>query len=134
MPTEMSKGAPPRNFVFSKENRKQATEAEKLLWEQLRDRKLYGFKFRRQHPISDFIADFYCNKCKLIIELDGAYHNHIEQKQYDNGRTYELNELKITVIRFTYADILEDIEFVLGEIKQQLWKYWEDHFKSDPVN
>jgi very-short-patch-repair endonuclease len=115
--------------LFSKENRKQATESEKLLWEQLRDRKLYGFKFRRQHPISDFIADFYCDKCKLIIELDGGYHNGIEQKQYDNSRTFELNELKITVIRFTKTEVLEDLEFVLGEIKQQLWKYWEYQIK-----
>ena len=125
----MSKGASPKNFFFSRENRKQATEAEKILWEELRDRNLYGFKFRRQHPISDFIADFYCDKAKLIIELDGGYHNDIEQKQYDNGRTYELNELKITVMRFTNTDVLEDIEFVLGEIKQQLKKYWEEHFK-----
>ena len=125
MGTEMSKGAPARNFFFSRENRKQATEAEKLLWEQLRDRKLYGFKFRRQHPVSDFVGDFYCDKCKLIIELDGGYHNSIEQKQYDNGRTYELNELKITVIRFTNTEVVEDMKYVLGEIKQQLCKYYE---------
>ena len=78
-----------------------------------------------------FHSGFYCDKCKLIIELDGGYHNDIEQKQYDNGRTYELNELKITVIRFTNTEVLEDLEFVLGEIKQQLCKYWEDQMKSD---
>ena len=116
----MNKGAPARNFFFSRENRKQATESEKLLWEQLRDRNLYGLKFRRQHPVSDFIADFYCDKCKLIIEIDGAYHNYIEQKQYDDGRTYELNELKITVIRFTNTEVIEDMNFVLGEIKTRI--------------
>jgi very-short-patch-repair endonuclease len=122
MSTEMHKGAPARNFLFSKENRKQATEAEKLLWKQLRDRNLYGLKFRRQHPVSDFIADFYCDKCKLIIEIDGAYHDGIEQKQHDDGRTFELTELKITIIRFTNAEVIEDMNFVLGEIKTRIMK------------
>ena len=90
------------------------------MWTHLRNRKLRGFKFRRQHPISDFIADFYCHECKLIVELDGEYHNNIEQRQYDNGRTYEINELHIKVIRFTNREVLEDFNFVLSKIKESL--------------
>src|SRR5687767_7196901 len=116
MAEELHKGAPPKHFYFSRENRKVSTEAEELLWEALRARKLNRFKFRRQHPVSDFIADFYCHECRLVVELDGEYHNAIEQGQYDKGRTFELNELKIKVIRFTNREVLEDIDFVLREI------------------
>ncbi|MGH9926883.1 MAG: endonuclease domain-containing protein, partial [Nitrososphaeraceae archaeon] len=96
---------------------------ELVLWTYLRNRKLDGFKFRRQHPISDFIPDFYCHECKLIIEIDGEYHNAVEQKQYDDGRSYELKELKINVIRFTNREVLEEIDFVLDEIRAYLSKY-----------
>lgn len=120
---ELHKGAPIRNFRYSRENRKQFTEAERRLWECLRNRKLHGYKFRRQHPISDFMADFYCHECKLMIELDGEYHNTVEQRQYDEGRTYELNELKIKVIRFTNREVIDDIDFVLDETGAYLLKF-----------
>ena len=116
MAQELHKGAPSKHFFFSRENRKQSTKAEEILWTHIRDRKLHGFKFRRQHPIDDFIADFYCHECKLIIEIDGGYHNAIEQRQYDDGRTYELKELEIKVIRFTNREVLENIGFVLDKI------------------
>ena len=123
MAQEMYKGAPPKHFYYSRENRKRSTESEEVLWTHLRNGKLNGFKFRRQHPISDFVADFYCHECKLIVELDGEYHNDLSQKQYDEGRTYELNELKIKVIRFTNREVLEDIAFVLHEIGALLPAY-----------
>ena len=96
------------------------TEAESILWNCLRDRRLNNFKFRRQHPIGDFIADFFCLERNLVIEVDGDYHNDIEQAQYDEGRTYELNELKIRVIRFTNQEVLSNIDFVLNEIGKHL--------------
>ncbi|HEX8041761.1 MAG TPA: endonuclease domain-containing protein [Chryseosolibacter sp.] len=120
MSDELHKGAPPKHFYYSRENRKMNTEAEGILWGKLRDRNLLGYKFRRQHPIADFIADFYCHECKLIIELDGEYHNEMEQIQYDTGRTYELNEFKIKVVRFTNIEVLEHLDFVLGEIGTHL--------------
>ncbi|MEX2235047.1 MAG: endonuclease domain-containing protein [Cyclobacteriaceae bacterium] len=123
MDEEMHKGAPAKHFYFSRENRKVPTKAEEILWDALRNRRLHGYKFRRQHPVWNFIADFYCHECRLIVELDGEYHNAIDQKQYDEGRTYELNELKIIVIRFTNREILEDIDFVLGEIGAHLLEY-----------
>lgn len=123
MAQEMHKGAPPKHFAYSRENRKLSTKAEQLLWTQLRSRKLHGHKFRRQHPVSDFIADFYYHECNLIIELDGEYHNAIEQRQYDEGRTYELNELKLKVLRFTNREIIERIDFVLDKIGSYLLTY-----------
>ena len=116
----LHKGALPKHFYYARENRKLPTKAEGILWQALRNRRLHGYKFRRQHPISDFIADFYCHECKLIIEIDGGYHNDIEQRQYDEGRTYELNEFKIKVIRFTNNEVIEDIAFVLDVIGAHL--------------
>ncbi len=125
MRTEMHMGSPLRNFFFGRKNRRQSTKAERILWEHLRNRNL-GYKFRRQHPISDFIADFYCHECKLIIEIDGEYHNELEQQQYDKGRTYILNELKVTVIRFTNHEVHKKIHFVLDKIKEHITEYFNN--------
>jgi very-short-patch-repair endonuclease len=117
---KLHKGAQTRLFHYARENRQQATEAEKILWQHLRNRKLNGFKFRRQNPIGDFVADFYCVECNLVIEIDGEYHTSIEQRQYDEGRTYELSELKINVVRFTNEEVCENINHVLKEIEKHL--------------
>jgi very-short-patch-repair endonuclease len=116
----LHKGADPKLFCYARQNRKDLTAAEKILWLHLRDRRLEGFKFRRQHPIADFIADFFCLECNLVVEVDGGYHTEKEQQQYDEGRTYELKELKIKVIRFTNNEVIEDTLSVLNEIKRHL--------------
>ena len=91
----MWKGAPSDSFSKAQFLRRNETKAEKLLWEKLRNNQLEGLKFRRQHPVNIYIADFYCHKFKLIIELDGDYHNQEEQKQKDEVRTevLRLNDL-----------------------------------------
>jgi|SRR5690606_9104650 very-short-patch-repair endonuclease len=109
-----------RKFRFARENRKSQTVAEGVLWEALRNRKLSGFKFRRQHPIADFIADFYCHECRLIVEIDGNYHDDFEQRQYDEGRTYELEDLGIEVMRFTNDDVINHLPLVLNRIRDYL--------------
>jgi very-short-patch-repair endonuclease len=81
---------------------------------------LDGFKFRRQHPLGDFTADFYCETSNLVNEVDGGYHSDKNQREYDSGRTYELNHLQMKVIRFTNREILEDIQRVLNEIRVHL--------------
>ncbi|EON79023.1 putative type IIS restriction/modification enzyme [Lunatimonas lonarensis] len=102
---------------FARNNRKNATDAEAFLWEMLRNRKLNGLKFRRQHPVNDqFILDFYCAECRLVIEVDGGYHQSLEQRGYDEGRTHELNELGLTVLRFSNKEVIEKTERVLQEI------------------
>ncbi len=113
---DLHKGANPKLFHFARLNRKALTNAEDILWQRLRNRQLNGFKFRRQHPIVDFVADFYCFESNLVVEIDGRYHNSIEQAQYDSGRTFELAALNIKVIRFTNKEVIENIDFVLREI------------------
>jgi very-short-patch-repair endonuclease len=114
------KGAHPWLFAYARQNRKQQTQAEKVLWDKLRNGRLHGFKFRRQHPIYDFIADFYCASCSLVVEIDGAYHEVPDQATYDRERSYTLNEINVKVVRFTNKEVLENIDFVLTEICQLL--------------
>jgi very-short-patch-repair endonuclease len=120
MEDNLHKGANPRLFHFARINRQVQTEAETIMWKCLRSRNLNGFKFRRQHPIAHFIADFFCLECNLVVEIDGDYHNEREQKEYDEGRTYVLRELGINVIRFTNREVLANINFVLKEISSHL--------------
>ena len=116
----MWKGAPSDSFSKAQFLRRNETIAEKLLWEKLRNNQLEGLKFRRQHPVNIYIADFYCHKFKLMIELDGDYHNQEEQKQKDEVRTevLRLNDLKI--IRFKNEEVEQDINQVLTAIKNKI--------------
>lgn len=116
----MFKGAPVSSFLKAKKLRENETEAEKLLWEKLRDKRLNGIKFRRQHPVNLYIADFYCHKYKLIIEIDGEYHFTKEQIAKDLERTKNLNENGLQIIRFTNNDISENIENVLQKILEKI--------------
>ena len=116
----MWKGAPSDSFSKAQFLRRNETKAEKLLWEKLRNNQLEGLKFRRQHPVNIYIADFYCHKFKLIIELDGDYHYQEEQKLKDEVRTevLRLNDLKI--IRFKNEEVEQDINQVLTTIKNKI--------------
>jgi len=105
-------------FEYSRELRQTSTEVEKLLWERLRNRKLNGLKFRRQHPIDKYVADFYCHEKKLVIELDGAIHDEKENIDYDIARTFELNSLNIVVIRFRNEQVENNIEEGLQKIAE----------------
>lgn len=100
--------------------KKVMTPAEETLWQHLRDRKFKGYKFRRQHPLKSFIADFYCHTSKLIIEVDGGYHQAPEIKEYDHMRTKELEALGLKVIRFSNEQVLNEMESVFIEISRNL--------------
>ena len=104
---------------YSKELRRFSTEAEAILWEMLRRRNL-DVKFRRQHIISDYIVDFVCLPNKLIVEVDGGYHNEAEITEADNIRTSILNDLGFQVIRFSNEEVIENSEEVLKQIKNAL--------------
>lgn len=106
----------PKLIKLARELRQTQTEAEKLLWQLLRNRQIANAKFRRQHPINHYIADFYCNEHKLVIELDGSQHHTDEGKQKDSIRTEQLNKLGIRVIRFDNRQILTETEAVLEVI------------------
>lgn len=103
----------------AKENRKHQTEAEAALWESLRANQL-GEKFRRQHIIGDFIVDFVALNSKLVIEVDGAYHNNAEQMEADKLRSDFLNEAGFKVLRFTNEQVLQDTDNTIKEIKANL--------------
>ncbi|MBP7173826.1 MAG: leucine--tRNA ligase [Cloacibacterium sp.] len=95
------------------------TDAEKLLWENLKSKNL-GDKFRQQHLIGDFIADFVCLSKRLIIEIDGGYHDEVEQQILDEERTNQLNDLGFEVIRFKNEEVLGNLDEVLNTIKNVL--------------
>lgn len=102
----------------AKELRKQMTPAEKLLWTKLNNKQVLGLKFRRQHPIDIFIVDFYCHKAKLVIEIDGEYHKDKSVSEYDKGRTSELEQYGLTVVRFTNKEVLNDVGLVINQINE----------------
>jgi len=111
---DMFYGAKSEIFQYAFELRNNMTEAEKMLWNRLNKNQL-GVRFKAQHPIDIFIADFYCHKYKLVIEVDGDIHE--KQKEYDEGRTFELEHFGIKLIRFTNDEIFRDIDEVVRKIK-----------------
>ena len=103
-------------YQYGRELRKESTEAEKLLWAELRNRKLNGLKFRRQHPLDKFSVDFYCNEKKLVVELDGNIHDKAINKEYDEARTAMLSGLNVVVLRFKNEDVINNMKDVLKKI------------------
>ena len=104
----------------ARENRKNPTQAEDALWQEVRNSNL-GYKIRRQHYIGNFIVDFVSLEKKLIIEVDGGYHDTKEQIELDEQRTLELEQKHLyKVIRFTNEEVLSDIKSVLSKIKEEL--------------
>ena len=118
--SKMHRNAKPDLFSLANQNRKSYTDAERILWQCLRGRRLNGFKFRRQHPIYGFIVDFYCADVGLAIEVDGEYHRESEQQVADDHRTAQLNKLNVKVIRFTNHEVINNINEVLNQIIQHL--------------
>ena len=98
--------------------RRRLTEPEQLLWQQLRNRQLSGFKFRRQHPIGPYIADFACLNPRLVIELDGRLHD--KYSVYDKTRTRFLETKGFTVVRFRNIEIYRQRSAVLPTIQAAL--------------
>ena len=76
-------------FSNAMELRRTMTEAEIILWNELRNKKLNGYKFRRQHPIKNYVADFYCHEARLVVEVDGEIHKDESTKEYDEKRTHD---------------------------------------------
>ena len=109
------------NYKFLKEIRKglkeNPTDAEKLMWEYLRNKKT-GYKIRRQHVVDNFITDFICLSEKVVIEIDGGI--HLKQKELDELRTNTLNEKGYKVVRFTNEEVFANPELVASKIKAEL--------------
>jgi len=105
---------------FALEHRRKPTQAEKFLWKQLRGKRLGGYKFRRQHIIGKYIADFICLAKKLVIEIDGLIHQLPDNKENDEIRTAWLQSKGYSVVRFANDEVLNEPEKVLSSIEQQL--------------
>ena len=112
-------GATPEIFGYARKLRNNPTKAEKVLWDRLK-RKQLGVKFRRQHPIYLYIADFYCHENKLVVEVDGDYHLYKRQKEKDELREEDIKYFGIEIIRFTDEEVLEKTDEVIEKIKRVL--------------
>ena len=102
---------------FARELRRNVTDAEKKLWQQLRLLKAENRHFRRQVPIGNYVADFACHRCKLVVELDGGQHNEPQNLLRDEQRTNELRKHGYRVIRFWNVDVFGNIEGTVDMIR-----------------
>ncbi|WP_232778364.1 endonuclease domain-containing protein [Salegentibacter sediminis] len=117
--TSMWKGAPLQNFSKARKLRRDMTSAEEMLWEYLRNNQL-GYKFRRQHPVHYFIVDFYCHQFKLVIEVDGGYHNSKQQKIADKEREELLEFQDLHIIRFTNEEVIGNVKGIIQRILEKI--------------
>lgn len=104
----------------AREQRNNMTLSEIILWSRLRSKQVDGFKFRRQQPILDYIADFYCHELKLIIEVDGEIHSQPEIKRKDIKRDNTLNINGYHIIRLTNSEVKTDINAAITKIKDTI--------------
>jgi len=116
--TEKKRDALAVNRNRAKEMRHEPVQTEKLFWSEVRNRKLGGFKFKRQVPLGPYIVDFVCLDEKLIVELDGPLHN--ARTEYDANRDEALRQLGYRVLRFTNDDVGGDLAGVLATILHTL--------------
>ncbi len=103
---------------YAKRLRKKETKAEKKLWNLLKGRRCAGLKFRRQHPIHYYVADFYCHEERLIVEVDGGIHLVKSIIEHDENRTAELERYGIRILRFSNEQVMNNIDEVVLEIKK----------------
>lgn len=108
----------PESLCRVRAARKLSTPPERLLWQVLRSRKLHGHKFRRQVWLGPFIADFFCAEAGLVIEVDGD--THAGQQTYDQRRTAWLRQEGFNLVRFTNADVMQNLDGVLEHIASLL--------------
>ena len=116
-------GASSEVVARARQLRKSLTPSEKVLWQALRKKQLAGMRFRRQHPIAQFIVYFYCHQVGLIIEIDGEIHLERDQMERDENRTYALEHFGLQVLRFRNEQIKQDLDSVLNRIREEIDAY-----------
>jgi very-short-patch-repair endonuclease len=112
------RGAPSDATELARDLRRRSTDAEQVLWEALRGRKLEGHKFRRQHPLGPYVVDFWCPEHALVVELDGPIHDQLAG--HDPERTAEIESHGYQVVRFRNDDVLNNLDSVLQRIRSVL--------------
>ena len=105
---------------LARQLRDSMTDAEKYLWSKIRMKQVKGHWFYRQKPVGEYIADFYCPKAKLVIEVDGGQHFSDENIEYDRVRKEYMESLGLRVIRFTNTEVLTNIRGVIDSIERNL--------------
>ena len=120
----------PQSIARARALRNRQTKAESLLWYVLRNRRLCGLKFRRQFPVEPFIADFACVKARLIVEIDGGYHDYTYAD--DRSRQRRLEQSGWKVLRFSNEDVLDDVQAVAVAIARHLNREPVFRGKSSP--
>ncbi|RIV68422.1 endonuclease domain-containing protein [Flagellimonas aequoris] len=113
----------PKLKELARQLRQNATKAEVILWQKLKRDQMHGYDFHRQKPIDEYIVDFFCNKLRLAIEVDGYSHGILEVWEKDVAKTKRLNELGIHVLRFSDNQVLHDMENVLLVIEDYIEKF-----------
>src|SRR5688572_19116963 len=119
MERKMFYNAGPLLFARAKELRNHLTHAEMVLWGYLKT-KPFGYKFRRQHPLADYIVDFFCYRLKMAIEVDGPIHEQEENRQNDVERQKMIESFGVTVLRFTNAELMKESTIVFEEINSSI--------------
>jgi very-short-patch-repair endonuclease len=110
------------NIPVARTLRRETTNAESCLWAELRNRQLGGFKFVRQEPVGEYVANFICRKAKLVVEVDGATHSTDDEMRRDSIRTAFFERLGYRVIRFDNDDVYNAMEGVLQSVLAALEK------------
>ena len=107
----------PKLKELARQLRNNSTKAEVFLWQKLKRKQMYGYDFHRQKPIDNYILDFFCNELMLGIEVDGYSHQIIEVFENDEKKTAKMNDLGITILRFSDKQIFNDMDNVLRAIE-----------------
>ncbi|MRT94887.1 DUF559 domain-containing protein [Ancylomarina sp. 16SWW S1-10-2] len=113
----------PNLIEYRKKLRRRSTAAESTLWKTIKNKQIENLKFRRQHSIGNYIADFYCPEIRLIIELDGASHDNYLSEEKDIVRDRTLEEYNCTIIRFENRYVYEFLEEIIEAIKTHKINY-----------
>ena len=110
----------PKLKEFARQLRNNSTITEIFIWQKLKRKQMYGYDFHRQKPIDNYILDFFCHEIMLGIEIDGYSHELIEVIEKDTKKTKKMNELGITILRFSDYQVLKEMENVLRAIEQYI--------------
>ena len=113
----------PKLKELARRLRNQSTKSEKVLWQELKGKQLYGYDFHRQKPIDNYILDFFCHELMLGIELDGHTHSFEEIYERDQQKEAKMNELGIHLLRFHDDEVLNELNNVLRVIEDYIQQY-----------
>ena len=113
----------PKLKELARRLRNDSTLGEILLWQELSDKKMYGYDFHRQKPLLNYIVDFYCYELNLVVEIDGHSHNNEETYKLDLLREQELIKYDLVIIRFTEQEVRKDMFNVLRTIEQHILEH-----------